>query len=447
MIAGVQQNRAPIGAGKASKVASLNGPFFWLSAFFVVYCTRPEDWIPGLGFIPLAKITGICALLGLVTSLGRTQRRFRDLPREAHYLLGMVAVLFLAAVFSPIWRGGAIKNTLDFSKVWIVWILTFLLVTDFSRLRRIIFIQSAAVAVVSVVSLVLGRHQPRLEGVLGGIYSNPNDLALSIVLTLPFALAFFLTTKSVFVKFCWAVASLFMGLALFRTASRAGFITLIISGAVCLWYFGVKGRRLYLIVVTALAASLLLAVAGRTLMNRFVAINGSVNTKEETRAHDSYEERKELMVIALHGIAHYPLLGLGARNFQVYSGHWRDVHMTYLQIAVEGGIPAFILYVLFFGRAFANLRKLRRKRDLDPQANLFIGALHSSLVGFAIGALFGPLAYQFFPYFAVSYTSALLAMAKEQDVMPKTSSVRESVNPRYRSVTAKNKPREFTGVR
>ena len=24
------------------------GAFFWLSAFFVVYCARPEDWIPGM---------------------------------------------------------------------------------------------------------------------------------------------------------------------------------------------------------------------------------------------------------------------------------------------------------------------------------------------------------------------------------------------------------------
>jgi len=26
----------------------LPGAFFWLCAFYVVYCARPEDWIPGL---------------------------------------------------------------------------------------------------------------------------------------------------------------------------------------------------------------------------------------------------------------------------------------------------------------------------------------------------------------------------------------------------------------
>jgi O-antigen ligase len=108
-------------------------------------------------------------------------------------------------------------------------------------------------------------------------------------------------------------------------------------------------------------------------------------------------------------------LGLGEGNFQVYSGTWRDVHVTYLQIAVEGGIPSLILYLLFFASGFRNLRQLRRRRDLDVHTTLFVGGLHSSMVGFVIGALFAPEAYQFFPYFAVAYTSALVAMIRERE--------------------------------
>ena len=78
------------------------GAFFWLSAFYLVYCARPEDWIPGLTYIPLAKISGIFALLGLLTSAGRSKRGFRDLPREAFYLLGIICVLFASALLSTI---------------------------------------------------------------------------------------------------------------------------------------------------------------------------------------------------------------------------------------------------------------------------------------------------------------------------------------------------------
>ena len=432
---------------KVRKPANLNGAFFWLSAFYVVYCARPEDWIPGLKYIPLAKITGFLALLGLLNSLGRTQRKLKDLPRESGYLLALIGVLFASGFLSPIWKGGAVNHTIDFSKVYIVWVLTFLLVTDFKRLRRVIYIQAASVAVISAVSIIMGHSRPRLEGVIGGIYSNPNDLAFAIVLTLPFSLAFLLTAKGAVIKLCWTGTILIMGLTLVMTASRAGFISLVISGTVCLWHFGVKGRRFYLIVATGVAVVVLLAVAGRPLMTRLTAVTGTADTNLGAIAYESYEARKLLMQRALEGIEHYPILGVGVQNFQIYSGLWHDVHMTYLQIAVEGGIPSLILYLLFFGCAFSNLRKLLRRKDLDMHTTLFVGGLHSSMIGFVIGALFAPEAYQFFPYFSVAYTSALVATIAERENEPKAPVAAGASRRRYGAGWAsKKKSDDFTLV-
>ncbi len=238
----------------------------------MVYCARPEDWIPGLKFIPLAKITGVLAFLGLVNSLGRTQRKFKDLPRESFYLLALIGVLTLSAIFSSVWRGGALSHTIDFAKVYVAWVLTFLLVTDFQRLRKIIYIQAVSVVVISVVSIIKGHSQPRLEGVIGGIYSNPNDLAFAIVLTVPFCLAFLLTAKSFLMEAgldgrnsCArphtaddCVARRFHHAHDFRNGRR-------------LWHFGVRGRRLYLIVGVGFVSVLLMVVAGGPLMKRIKA--------------------------------------------------------------------------------------------------------------------------------------------------------------------------------
>jgi uncharacterized membrane protein YfcA len=89
--------------------------------------------------------------------------------------------------------------------------------------------------------------------------------------------------------------------------------------------------------------------------------------------------------------------------------------MTYLQVGAEGGIAVLVLYLMFFWRGFKNLRELHKKKNLDPDIVLFVGALHSSLVGFVVGALFAPEAYQFFPYFAVAFTATLLQTIKEQE--------------------------------
>jgi putative inorganic carbon (hco3(-)) transporter len=405
-----------VGTQPAAGSRAASSAFFWLSAFFVVYCARPEDWVPGLKYVPLAKITGICALWGLSKIGGLRSRVLRSLPRESSYLLALIAVFYFSAVFSPVWPGGALSHTIDFSKCYIVWLLTYLLVTDFTKFRRIVFIQTVCVVIIALVSIVKGHNEPRLAGVLGGIYSNPNDLAFSIVLCLPFALAFLLSAKSGVTKAAWLGAMLLMAVTLALTASRAGFVDLVVSGTVCLWHFGVKGKRPFLIVATAILGLLVMLVAGRTLKERLVATASEEDTVngEDLGARGSYEARKYLMQQALRGIEQYPILGLGVNNFITYSGDWHEVHMSYLQIAVEGGIPALILYLLFFSRGFVNLKKLQQMKDLDAETVLFVGALHSSLVGFVVGALFAPEGYQFFPYFTIGYTSALLAIMQQR---------------------------------
>jgi O-antigen ligase len=147
------------------------------------------------------------------------------------------------------------------------------------------------------------------------------------------------------------------------------------------------------------------------------------------------------MARALEGIEHYPVLGIGAMNFEVYSLDWHEVHMTYLEVAVEGGVPSLILYLLFFWCGFRNLHLVMKRKDLGQDLKLFAWALHSSLVGFIVGALFSPEAYQFFPYFAVAYTSVLFALVKDGDglrsaapsvAIPRATPVNAAKQPGYR---------------
>ena len=403
----------PFGKWSAPKESlSLRAGFSWLSAFYLVYCARPQEVIPKMEWLPVAKVTGAFALLSLILSLGKSPRKLSDLPREAYYLLALIGVLFLSAILSPVWRGGAFLATLEFSKVSILWVLAFLLITTLDRLRRIIYIQAASVALISVVALAKGYSVDRLNGVIGGIYSNPNDLAFAIVLSVPLALALLLTTKSVLLKTAWAVGMVAMAVALIRTASRAGLIDLVIAGAVCLWHFGVKGRRWYLIPATALIGITLLLIAGGTLQERLGIASADSASKQEETATASYEERKLLIEKALDAIAQYPILGIGAENFVVYSGLWLEVHAAYLQIAVEGGIPALILYLLFYYRGFSNLQNVRRA-NLTGDAEVFRGALLASLIGFVVGAAFSPEAYHFFPYLTVCCSSVLGAVIGE----------------------------------
>jgi O-antigen ligase len=386
----------------------LAAAYFWLLAFFVVYCARPEDWIPGLYVVPLAKITGVCAVIALALSLGQARR----LPREVLYLFLLFAQLCLTVPFS-VWRGGAFNSVLEFSKIVVIVPVVVLAVSNLARLRWLIFTQTASVLVVAIVSLAKGQLRGgRLEGVLGGIYGNANDLALAIVLSIPFCLAFVLVGRSGFRKALWLFAAAVMTYALLRTASRGGLLAFVIAMGVLLWEFGIKGGRRYLLPLAGVIVLGGLLVAGRGVKERFAEMSASdLNGQGDTAAHASAVQRRQLLWRSLVMTAQHPLFGVGPGNFVVVSGVWRVAHNSFTELSAEGGLPALILFLLFFGRSFYNVQNAELLVRGQAEQTLLAGALRSSLVGFVIGALFISVEYNFFPYFLVAYTTALHAIA------------------------------------
>lgn len=392
-----------------------------LLLFMFVYFARPQDWIPGLSDAPLAKIAGALGIVAFLLSLRYVRLR---LPREVVYLILLVGHLFLTVPLSPVWRGGAFMKTLAFAKVAIIVTVMTSVVITLRHLCRLIFVQAASIAVIAGITVGKGHlYWRRLEGVLGGPYTNPNDLALAIAISLPLCLAMMLLSTSRVWKAAWTMAMLVMTYAVFLTGSRGGFLCLVVVTAVSLWEFAIRGRRRYLLVLTALASVVMWYWSSDVLRNR---LQGTFNREDPTSAYGSAQARRQLFWRSVEVTAAHPLLGVGPGNFEEISGAWHVSHNTFTELSSEGGLPAFVLFLLIVSRGFGNLRKIkklsRRRRDLV----LLARALHASLAGYVIGALFTSSAYDFFPYFLVAYTTALLAIAR---AYRQTSSEHESASP------------------
>lgn len=376
-----------------------------------VYFLRPEDWIPGLAGIPLAKITGIVILFALAFS-------FHDIhwqmPQEVAFLVLLVVQLWLAAAFSPVWRGGSIRVMLDFSKVLPLVVVMFAAVRSMKRLRKILFVQAAAVATIAISSIV-SQHTSggRLQSVLFRMWGDPNDLAVLIALSLPICLAFALTAIAYWKKLVWTVAIFSMIYAVFLTASRAGAIALVVAVLACLWQLGVKSRRYYVIFLLPLVVVSIWVYGGSVLRQRFEQTSkGHATTNHSSEAFGSAQQRKELLFKSLRVTAEHPLLGVGPGNFEEVSGMWHVTHNSYTQMSAEGGIPAFLLYLLIFMRSITNLKNVRKYRTAGKGINLFSMALEASLAAYLVGSFFLNHAYLLFPYCLVAYTSALLLIAQ-----------------------------------
>jgi len=398
-----------------SRRKPLAGVYMALLLFMFIYCARPEDWIPGLSNAPLAKFTVILAVLALVFSLRHIRQR---LPREIIFLFLLIGQLFLAAVISPVWRDGAFQVTLEFAKVFLIVLVMTVAVNTSKRLRRLIFIQAASVAVIAVVDvwkghLLLGR----LNGILRGIYADPNDMALAIVISLPLCLALLFLTRNRAWKVLWAIFMLVMTFAVFLTGSRSGLLTLIVVATVCLWEFAIRGRRRYLLALVALVGVILWQFSSGMLVGR---LNGTFNPQEDTAAaYGSAQQRLQLFWRSIEVTKEHLFFGVGPGNFDIVSGSWHTTHNSFTLMSSEGGVPALILYVLILWCGFKNLRAAEQFARSQPESRVLARALLASLVGFVVGSLFLSVAYQFFPYILVAYTTALFSIARASAIHSK----------------------------
>jgi putative inorganic carbon (HCO3(-)) transporter len=400
-----------------SRGQPLAAAFLGLLTFMFVYFARPEDWVPGLSQVPLAKLTGILALVALACSISQFRQR---IPREVFYLFLLVVQLFVSSLFSPIWRGGSMAMTLDFGKLLLIVPLIIGTVTTSRRLSLLLFSQAVSVAAIAAVVIWKGHLQGgRLEGILGGNYNDPNDLALAIILSLPFCLVLMFLSRTVIKKAFWSVSMIVMAYAVFLTGSRGGFAAFIVVVAICLWEFAIRGRRRYLLLLVAAAGMVLWQFAGGNLDER---LRGTFDPNDESGpAYASAQDRQQLFWRSIEITKEHPLFGVGPGNFPQVSGLWHTTHNSLTLLSSEAGIPALVLYVMILWAGFRNLRAAMRLTRGQRESSILVRGIYASFCGYLVGSLFLSWAYLFLPYILVAYTTPLLSIARKSLAQGKKS--------------------------
>jgi O-antigen ligase len=383
-----------------------------LVLFSLIYFVRPEDFIPGLDFVPIAKIAGGIALFALVFVVP-AKRRHR-LSIEIKVLLLLLAHMMLCIPFA-VWRGGAYDAVINkFSKGVIIALLICAVVTTVAELRKVLAIQAATILLVTEASVLIHHTQDgRLMGIQKGILENPNDLAINIAINFPLCVAFLLAAKGAGRKLFWAIGLAFMSWGVIATYSRSGLLAMVVTIAICLWEYGIKGRRTILLmsaVIIAVISLGVIVVTPRYLIRIESMVRGNI---EGSGDNGSLEARKQLLKDSLIIMVKHPLLGIGPGNFPSYTLTWRVAHNTYAELGAEAGLPGLILFLVLMG---FTLRKIKRVRNLpgyqsSEDIRLWTSALWAAMLAYIFGAMFASTEYNLFPYFMVGYICALHEIA------------------------------------
>lgn len=331
--------------------------FKTLLAFMFLLLVRPQDQFPFLTPLHLAEMTGGFALLAVL--VGRLMRGVAAsrMPRELVAVLVFAAVMVGTIPFS-FWPGGSMTVfTEQFAKIVAVFIVMVNTLTSRKRVEQLMTVivlggtyvgVRAGIDYVRGVNLVEGG---RVAGAVGGLFGNPNDMALNMVAFLPFGIGFALDSGRPRARLLGLMSIPAMTAAIVFSQSRGGTVGLVVMLGVLLWYL----RRLRPTMATAvvIAACAALPFLPASFTERMASIFVADQDPSGSR-----EARKTLLREGWQVFLDHPLIGIGAGQFTNYNPEsrqeaWRQTHNAPLQVASELGFVGLVAFTFVVGYGFS----------------------------------------------------------------------------------------------
>jgi len=370
---------------------------------FLVYL-RPYELFPSLAWLSRSAL--VVAVLTLAvfipTQLGlenRISARLREVKLAVALLV--TGLLSIPLALEP---ARAFQSLIEFSKVIVIFIVMVNVVRTEKRLLRLLLLVLFVGCLLSLSALSdyahgnLAMRGQRIAGLIGGLFSNPNDLALHVVTMIPISVALLLASRGLLRKSVYLGASLLLAVGLVATFSRAGFIGFVCVVVFLVWKLAGRNRVIF---ATAALTVLLLGL---------MLAPGEYRDRLTTTGDDSALARSDDLKRSLLIAARHPLFGVGMDNYILYSNTAHATHNSYTQVAAEMGLIAFVFYFGFLLSPFKGLRRLEqatRKLAKKPRAHYLAIGLQASLVGYLVVSFFASVAFVWYAYYLVAYAICL----------------------------------------
>lgn len=294
--------------------------------------------------------------------------KLHQIPREYFFYISMVAFAFMGYL--------NVKDESGFYRYLQVFVANFvLMITVYYAINNVREWELAwkTIGLVGLIVAIVGYfvESPvvqtdefyRLSGITGNANGTANYARIAVVAGL-IVLQF--TTKRYQKLLIWA-GILFLGYTILLTASRSNFANLvfILGGFLAFKYF--SGWKLILLLFIFFVFGNLVLYFAEQFLSDFYLFDRLTRNDSVSGAVDN-EARLQLYVLAWRYFLEYPLLGVGLNQFHFYS-EGKITHTDVLDILVQLGVFAGIIYVSIYVKLFNRIARLRRsftcKRDVQ----------------------------------------------------------------------------------
>jgi O-antigen ligase len=390
--------------------------FFGLFLFTAVLYYRPYELFPSLSsFSSIAFYLAAATLVVFLPSQLMVEGNLTARPSEVNLLLllAVTALLSIPLAINPLEAWETFNDT--FLKAVVMFIVMINVVRTTGRLRLMFLLSLSVGCYLSIAALNdyrsgnLTIEGYRIEGAIGGMFANPNDMALYLVTMIPLAVALCFAARHVAARLFYACVTLLMVGGMTVTYSRGGFLGLIAAALVLAWKLG-RRNRLLIISFAVVVGILFIVFApggyGTRLLSIFIPGLDAVG---------SSSARKELLLRSIFVAARHPLFGIGMGNFHIVSIGEHVSHNAYTQVAAELGMTALALYTMFIVRPLRQLSGLESasvEGDRTSRATYYLSVgLQASIAAYMVSSFFASVAYQWYIYYLVGYAVCLRRIA------------------------------------
>lgn len=383
--------------------------FVGLYLFSIMVLFRPYEIVPGLGFLSATAFYFAVATLAIyIPSQLATEGNLSILTTEVKAIIAMAVIaLFTIPIAKDPNRAWLIFND-PFIKAVAIFIVMINVVRTRERLMKMLWLSIGIGIYLAVSALNLymqGKfkiEEYRIAVDVGGMFGNPNEMAMHFVMMTPIVITLGIAAKSKVSRvFYFIMAALFVA-ANMVTFSRGGFLGVIACCGVLAWKLGRK-HRLNVTVASIVVGGIAIIAApgnyGLRMMSIFIPGLDAVG---------SNDQRRELLIRSLQVTARNPW-GIGIGNFPIVGIRNLQSHNAFTQVSSELGILGLIAYLVFMISPFRKLGAIERNLfDADDHSwyyYLAIG-LQASIVGYMVSSFFASVAYNWFIYYLIAYAVA-----------------------------------------
>lgn len=403
-----------------------------LFAFSVLVLFRPYEIVPGLGFLlATASYVAMATIAIYVPSQFSTEGNLTILTTEIKAILALtlIAVLTMPLAKDPglAW----LRFTDPYIKAVLIFIILVNVVRTRERLMGLIWLSFGIGVYLGYQAITMyfeGKfsiEEYRVAVEVGGMFGNPNEMALHFVMMTPLLIVLGISSKSLLMRIAYfAMVGLFIA-ANMVTFSRGGFLGLLASGAVLAWKLGRK-HRLNVTIASIVVGGLFIIAApgnyGLRILSIFVPGLDPVG---------SSDQRWELLKRSLLVTVRNPW-GIGIGNFPIVGFHNLQSHNAFTQVSSELGILGLIAYVIFMVSPYRKLGAIERTLFDSDDHNwyyyLAIG-LQASIIGYMVSSFFASVAYNWFIYYLIAYAVAFRRIYSIQSFLPEKAASSSALEP------------------